>query len=141
MIYQMYVFMLSFFCIYFQKDECMKKIRELGSLPSDAFETYQNQSSKQVSDNVIYIQNCNSWNKDQNRDNKFDTKLEIINIVLTVIIFCRPVWILLGMDVTLNIKGDIYCSAFVLKGKVPSLYIYTKYQEMFFTFFNFPLFR
>ena len=31
-----------------QKDDCMKKIRELGSLPSDAFEKYQNLSLKQV---------------------------------------------------------------------------------------------
>ena len=31
-----------------QKEDCMKKIRELGSLPSDAFEKYQNLGSKQV---------------------------------------------------------------------------------------------
>lgn len=31
-----------------KKDECMKKIRELGSLPSDAFEKYQNLSLKQL---------------------------------------------------------------------------------------------
>jgi len=33
----------------------MKKIRELGSLPSDAFEKYQNLSSKQVSLLVLYF--------------------------------------------------------------------------------------
>ena len=37
----------------FQKDECMKKIRELGSLPSDAFEKYQNLSLKQVRSTVL----------------------------------------------------------------------------------------
>ena len=31
-----------------KKDECMRKIRELGSLPQDAFEKYQNLSIKQV---------------------------------------------------------------------------------------------
>ena len=31
-----------------QKDDCMRKIRELGSLPSDAFEKYQNLNSKQL---------------------------------------------------------------------------------------------
>ena len=31
-----------------QKEECTKKIRELGSLPSDAFEKYQDLQSKQV---------------------------------------------------------------------------------------------
>ena len=32
----------------FQKEDCMRKIRELGSLPSDAFEKYQNLGLKQV---------------------------------------------------------------------------------------------
>ena len=32
----------------FQRDECMRKIRELGSLPSDAFEKYQGLGVKQV---------------------------------------------------------------------------------------------
>ena len=32
-----------------QKDECMKKIRELGSLPVDAFEKYQATNVKSVS--------------------------------------------------------------------------------------------
>ncbi len=36
-----------------QKDECMKKIRELGSLPSDAFEKYQNLTLKQVRNAVL----------------------------------------------------------------------------------------
>jgi len=31
-----------------KKEECIRKIRELGSLPSDAFETYKNLSSKQL---------------------------------------------------------------------------------------------
>ena len=31
-----------------KKDDCMRKIRELGSLPQDAFEKYQNLSIKQV---------------------------------------------------------------------------------------------
>ena len=34
--------------IVLQKEECMRKIRELGSLPSDAFEKYQNLNSKQL---------------------------------------------------------------------------------------------
>jgi len=33
----------------FQRDECMRKIRELGSLPSDAFEKYQGFGIKQAS--------------------------------------------------------------------------------------------
>jgi len=40
--------MCTFGDIVLQKDDCMKKIRELGSLPSDAFEKYQNLGSKQV---------------------------------------------------------------------------------------------
>ena len=39
------------FCIYyllFQIEECTKKIRELGSLPSDAFDKYKNMSQKQL---------------------------------------------------------------------------------------------
>lgn len=32
-----------------KKEECMKKIRELGSLPQEAFEKYQTLSLKQVS--------------------------------------------------------------------------------------------
>lgn len=36
------------FCL-FQKEECMKKIRELGSLPADAFEKYQKTAVKVVS--------------------------------------------------------------------------------------------
>ena len=31
-----------------KKDDCMKKIRDLGSLPSDAFEKYQSMTIKQV---------------------------------------------------------------------------------------------
>ena len=31
-----------------KKDECMRKIRELGSLPQDAFDKYQNLGIKQV---------------------------------------------------------------------------------------------
>lgn len=41
-----------------QKDECMKKIRELGSLPSDAFEKYQNLSLKQVKIDKEFSVNC-----------------------------------------------------------------------------------
>lgn len=42
------------FCC-FQKDECMKKIRELGSLPSDAFEKYQSFNLKQVFHSISII--------------------------------------------------------------------------------------
>jgi len=38
---------VGFLCL-FQRDECMRKIRELGSLPSDAFEKYQGLGVKQV---------------------------------------------------------------------------------------------
>lgn len=31
-----------------KKEDCMKKIRELGSLPSDAFDKYQNLGHKKV---------------------------------------------------------------------------------------------
>lgn len=34
-----------------KKEECMKKIRELGSLPQEAFEKYQTLTLKQVSYN------------------------------------------------------------------------------------------
>lgn len=37
---------LRFFVL--QKEECMHKIRELGSLPADAFEKYQNMNTKKV---------------------------------------------------------------------------------------------
>ena len=41
---------IDFMHFFFQKEDCMKKIRDLGSLPSDAFEKYQNMSLKQVND-------------------------------------------------------------------------------------------
>lgn len=56
--------LIWFFCL--QKDECMKKIRELGSLPSDAFEKYQSFNLKQVPYFLIpllknsYISMCSS---------------------------------------------------------------------------------
>ena len=36
------------FFLLLQKEDCMKKIRDLGSLPSDAFEKYQNMKIKEV---------------------------------------------------------------------------------------------
>lgn len=45
--------LIWFFCL--QKDECMKKIRELGSLPSDAFEKYQSFNLKQVPYFLIFL--------------------------------------------------------------------------------------
>ena len=40
---------LFFFSILKQKEECTKKIRELGSLPADAFEKHQKTPVKTVS--------------------------------------------------------------------------------------------
>jgi len=50
-----------------KKDECMKKIRELGSLPSDAFEKYQNLSSKQL---FKKLDQCNAELKAYSHVNK-----------------------------------------------------------------------
>ncbi|KAK3095501.1 hypothetical protein FSP39_015420 [Pinctada imbricata] len=50
-----------------KKDECMKKIRELGSLPSDAFEKYQNLSLKQL---FKKLENCNQELKKYSHVNK-----------------------------------------------------------------------
>ena len=38
-----------------KKDDCMRKIRELGSLPSDAFEKYQSLSLKQVGLSIFWL--------------------------------------------------------------------------------------
>ena len=45
----------------------MRKIRELGSLPTDAFEKYQNLSSKQL---FRKLENCNSELKGYSHVNK-----------------------------------------------------------------------
>lgn len=37
-----------------KKEECMKKIRELGSLPQEAFEKYQTLSLKQVINVLVF---------------------------------------------------------------------------------------
>lgn len=50
-----------------KKDECMKKIRELGSLPSDAFEKYQTLSSKQL---FKKLDQCNNELKKYSHVNK-----------------------------------------------------------------------
>lgn len=50
-----------------KKDECMKKIRELGSLPSDAFEKYQNLSLKQL---FKKLETCNHELKKYSHVNK-----------------------------------------------------------------------
>ncbi|CAG5133454.1 unnamed protein product [Candidula unifasciata] len=50
-----------------KKDECMQKIRELGSLPSDAFEKYQNLSLKQL---FKKLESCNQQLKKYNHVNK-----------------------------------------------------------------------
>lgn len=50
-----------------KKDDCMKKIRELGSLPSDAFEKYQNLNSKQL---FKKLDQCNAELKKYSHVNK-----------------------------------------------------------------------
>ncbi|KAG1659850.1 Structural maintenance of chromosomes protein 3 [Nymphon striatum] len=50
-----------------KKEECMKKIRELGSLPSDAFEKYTSLSSKQL---YRKLEQCNSELKKYSHVNK-----------------------------------------------------------------------
>ena len=50
-----------------QKDECMRKIRELGSLPSDAFEKYQDLSIKQL---FKKLDKCNQELKQYSHVNK-----------------------------------------------------------------------
>lgn len=50
-----------------KKDDCMRKIRELGSLPSDAFEKYQNLSSKQL---FKKLEQCNAELKKYSHVNK-----------------------------------------------------------------------
>lgn len=50
-----------------KKDECMRKIRELGSLPSDAFEKYQDLSLKQL---FKKLENCNAELKKYSHVNK-----------------------------------------------------------------------
>ncbi|KAI0216956.1 Structural maintenance of chromosomes protein 3 [Lamellibrachia satsuma] len=50
-----------------KKDDCMRKIRELGSLPSDAFEKYQNLSSKQL---FKKLEHCNQELKKYSHVNK-----------------------------------------------------------------------
>lgn len=50
-----------------KKDECMKKIRELGSLPSDAFEKYQSFNLKQL---FKKLENCNQELKRYSHVNK-----------------------------------------------------------------------
>lgn len=43
-----------------KKEECMKKIRELGSLPQEAFEKYQTLTLKQVQQPYFFFtQKCN----------------------------------------------------------------------------------
>lgn len=41
-----------------KKEECMKKIRELGSLPQEAFEKYQTLTLKQVGPLVLVLVGC-----------------------------------------------------------------------------------
>ena len=49
LLYRNVIIINLFVCdVCFQKEDCMRKIRELGSLPSDAFEKYQNLGLKQV---------------------------------------------------------------------------------------------
>ena len=50
-----------------QKEECMRKIRELGSLPSDAFEKYVHLSLKQL---FKKLEQCNSELKKYSHVNK-----------------------------------------------------------------------
>jgi len=50
-----------------KKDDCMRKIRELGSLPSDAFEKYQNHSVKQL---FKKLEQCNQELKKYSHVNK-----------------------------------------------------------------------
>ncbi|KAH9515257.1 Structural maintenance of chromosomes protein 3 [Bulinus truncatus] len=50
-----------------KKEDCMKKIRELGSLPSDAFEKYQNMNLKQL---FKKLESCNQQLKRYSHVNK-----------------------------------------------------------------------
>ncbi|GFS26293.1 structural maintenance of chromosomes protein [Elysia marginata] len=50
-----------------KKEDCMKKIRDLGSLPSDAFEKYQNMSLKQL---FKKLESCNQQLKRYSHVNK-----------------------------------------------------------------------
>lgn len=50
-----------------KKEDCMKKIRELGSLPSDAFEKYQNMNLKQL---FKKLDSCNQQLKKYSHVNK-----------------------------------------------------------------------
>jgi len=50
-----------------KRDDCMKKIRELGSLPSDAFEKYQNMNIKQL---FKKLESCNQQLKRYSHVNK-----------------------------------------------------------------------
>ncbi|KAL8587035.1 Structural maintenance of chromosomes protein 3 [Nucella lapillus] len=50
-----------------KKEDCMRKIRELGSLPSDAFEKYQNNSLKQL---FKKLEQCNTELKRYSHVNK-----------------------------------------------------------------------
>ncbi|XP_041368808.1 structural maintenance of chromosomes protein 3-like [Gigantopelta aegis] len=50
-----------------KKEECMRKIRELGSLPSDAFEKYQDMGSKQL---FKKLEQCNQELKKYSHVNK-----------------------------------------------------------------------
>ena len=54
-------------CLPFQKEECMRKIRELGSLPSDAFEKYTKLSIKQL---FKKLEQCNAELKKYSHVNK-----------------------------------------------------------------------
>ncbi len=44
-----------------KKEECMKKIRELGSLPQEAFEKYQTLTLKQVQQLYFFTQKCKGF--------------------------------------------------------------------------------
>ncbi|CAG5134748.1 unnamed protein product, partial [Candidula unifasciata] len=54
-------------CLIKKKEECMKKIRDLRSLPSDAFEKYQNMSLKQL---FKKLESCNQQLKRYSHVNK-----------------------------------------------------------------------
>ena len=41
-----------------QKEESMRKIRELGSLPSDAFDKYQGLTLSQVNNEILHVRVC-----------------------------------------------------------------------------------
>lgn len=72
-----------------KKEECMKKIRELGSLPQEAFEKYQTLSLKQVI-NVVSFMVLGGAKKDTGLKYQFHLHLECqtwLELQITLLLF------------------------------------------------------